>query len=389
MPSSGGMPSSASSSGAGGRPIDPCVASNTCAPGTWVPVTPQSVSLDMGLPCGNYGTKTVQADPDRPAELYTMFMCQGIWKSTDYGLTWSGPINTGSNAAQVTDCAGEISLARGAPGASAPILYLACIRGSGTGFWASTNGGVDWTSYKGPDGSLQQFYPAAVDPHDSQHILVTGHIAALIGESTNGGQTWSTVQMEQGGVMLPMGGTGEIAFIDTGATATTATTWLYLANGGGTPPPNQFGTWRTTSKGGATGWTWVQSNEHVNGTTQIYQPDPRGVVYMAGYYSSDGNGVFRSADYGQTWSHVGADMYEAIVFGTSRFVYAMYGTGSPAPVNLQIAAQPGTATWTPTSTPAEMTLGPAQAAVTNDGTYNIIVTANYNGGLWRYVEPTH
>jgi hypothetical protein len=30
-----------------------------------------------------------------------------------------------------------------------------------------------------------------------------------------------------------------------------------------------------------------------------------------------------------------------------------------------------------------------QAAVTNDGSYNIVVTANYNGGLWRYVEPAN
>jgi hypothetical protein len=378
------MPSAGSSSGAGGRPVDPCIASNTCAPGTWVPVTPNGVSLDMGLPCGNYGTKTVQVDPARPAELYTTFMCQGIWKSTDYGLTWNGPINTGSHAAEVTDCAGEITIAR-APGATAPTLFLACIRGTGLGFWRSTNGGVDWTLYMGPDGSGQQFYPPVVDPHDPQHLLITGHGAPLIGESTDGGQTWTSVAMEQGGVMLGGGGTGEIVFIDTGAAATTATTWLYQSNANG----GAYGTWRTTSKGGATGWTRVQTDEHVNGTTQVYQPDTSGVMYMPGQYSKDGDGVFRSTDYGQTWTHVGASMPEAIVFGTSRFVYAMYGWGGAAPVNLEIAAQPGTGTWTPTATPAAMTLGPAQAAVTNDGTYNIIVTANFNGGLWRYVEPTN
>jgi hypothetical protein len=378
------MPSAASSSGAGGRPVDPCIASNTCEPGSWVPVTPKEVSLDMGLPCGNYGTKTVQVDPDRPAELYTTFMCQGIWKSTDYGLTWEGPVNVGSHAAEVTDCAGEITIAR-TKGGGAPTLYLACIRGSGTGFWRSTNGGVDWTRYMGPDGSGQQFYPPAVDPHDPQHLLMTGHIAPLIGESVDGGQTWSTIAMEQGGVMLGMGGTGEIAFVDTGAAGTTALTWLYLASASG----GSYGTWRTTSKGGANGWTKVQTNEHVNGSTQVYQPDTSGVMYMAGLYSKDGDGVFRSTDYGTTWSHVGLSMPETIVFGTSRFVYAMYGWGSTAPVNLEITAQPGTGTWTAGSTPAEMTLGPAQAAVTNDGMYNIIVTANYNGGLWRYVEPAN
>ena len=29
----------------------------------------------------------------------------------------------------------------------------------------------------------------------------------------------------------------------------------------------------------------------------------------------------------------------------------------------------------------------AQAAVSNDGTHNVIVTGNWGAGLWRYVEP--
>jgi hypothetical protein len=38
-------------------------------------------------------------------------------------------------------------------------------------------------------------------------------------------------------------------------------------------------------------------------------------------------------------------------------------------------------------TPAGMTVGAAQAAVTNDGTHDIIVTANWGAGIWRYIEP--
>jgi hypothetical protein len=36
-----------------------------------------------------------------------------------------------------------------------------------------------------------------------------------------------------------------------------------------------------------------------------------------------------------------------------------------------------------------MTQGPGQVAVTNDGTNSIVVVANYNAGLWRYVEPSN
>jgi hypothetical protein len=48
------------------------------------------------------------------------------------------------------------------------------------------------------------------------------------------------------------------------------------------------------------------------------------------------------------------------------------------------AAQPGDtwSTWALT-----MTNGPKRAAVTSDGTHNIIVGGNWNAGLWRYVEP--
>src|SRR5438309_572594 len=76
------------------------------AVGTWVNVTPAGVKLTDDPGCGNYGTGSIQADPARPSDLYTEFNCQGIWKSTDYGASWTGPINKGSNGAAVSDCAG-------------------------------------------------------------------------------------------------------------------------------------------------------------------------------------------------------------------------------------------------------------------------------------------
>jgi hypothetical protein len=65
------------------------------AGGTWTDVTPSGVDLVNILSCDNYGSTTMVADPARPSDLFTQFHCQGIWKSVDYGLTWSGPINTG------------------------------------------------------------------------------------------------------------------------------------------------------------------------------------------------------------------------------------------------------------------------------------------------------
>jgi hypothetical protein len=336
--------------------------------------------------CGNFGTKAIRIDPTKPEVAYTTFNCQGIWKSSDYGMTWQGPVNTGMHGAELTDCAGALSIAEGPSG---PILYAACIRGSGVGFWRSDNGGVDWTSYQvapaPPGASGQQFYPPAVDPYDGLHLLMAGHAMDLLVESTDGGQTWTSVTTDP--AMAQNGGTTGIAFIDMGDPDKTRTTWLWLAAQAG----GVIGTWRTEDSG--TTWTHVDSNEHTNGTihSEVFQRGSTGVIYMAGIYSSLGSGVLRSADFGKTWTHVGEAAPEAIVIGSSKHIYTMFGWG-PGPGNmvdpqLQVADADGAGSWTTPGTPPEMTQGPGQAAVTSDGTYNIVLVANYNAGLWRYVEP--
>ena len=136
----------------------------------------------------------------------------------------------------------------------------------------------------------------------------------------------------------------------------------------------------------------MDTNEKEHSYFPIYQPDSSGVVYMAGVYSKLGAGVLRSTDYGVTWAHVGQNQNENIVVGTPTHVYAMDAYSN----NIEMAAPPGTEPWTPMTTPAAMWSGVSPsgvlpgvvtAAVTNDGTYNILVTANWNSGLWRYVEP--
>jgi hypothetical protein len=350
------------------------------ARGTWTNVTPSGVDLVNRLPCENYGSISMAADPARPSDLFTQFHCQGVWKSVDYGLTWSGPINTGQGGAGARG-AGGLAIARG-PDGQPPVLYSAGIRGTGLGFWKSTDGGVSWTNYRvAPGGDRQDFYPPAVDPFDGDHLIMSGHEMNLIVQSHDGGRTWSSVPIADG--MHQSGGTGFLFFIDTGNAATTAKTWLWTAQGTG----GVIGTWRT-SNGGAI-WERVDSNEHPHGQMQIYQPDNGGTVYMPALYSKLGDGVLRSIDYGRTWTRVGVAMPEAVVFGTPKHIYAMYAWAcgecvlDPA---LQSAPQPGKSGWVRMSTPPEMAIGPAQAATVFDGTNYIVLTANWRGGLWRFVE---
>jgi hypothetical protein len=336
--------------------------------GTWINVTPAGVNP---VSCTNAGTRTVQADPAHPSILYTEFDCYGIWKSTDYGLTWTGPINTGTNGTTVSDCEGGISLAPGAAGV--PTLYLACIRRAATGFWKSVDGGVNWTKYNvAPGGVRQDYVPPAIDPHDPNHLVMVAHEFDSTVESIDGGQTWTAVPLNNG--MLQTGGSAFVFFIDTGSATTTRGTWLWI---GGT-----VGTWRTANSGAA--WAKVDTNQAPSGTAQIYQPDTNGVVFMAGANSTLGSGVLRSGDYGLTWAHVGVTANESIVYGTPKNLYAMFGQ-APNP-NFEVASQPGTGVWVMPGTPTAL-LSAAQFAVVNNGTNNIVMGAMWQSGMWRYIEP--
>jgi len=347
--------------------------------GAWTDVTPSGVDLTHAL-CSNFGARTVQTDQAHPANLYTAFDCQGIWKSTDYGATWTGPINTGTNGTLVSDCSGGITIA---PSSSAgvPTMYESCIRGSALGFWKSVDGGVNWNRYVVLSGAARQDYsPPVIDPYDSDHLLMTGHEFDSVVESVDGGLTWTSVSLNGGMLQSVLNST--VFFIKTGNASTTRATWLWV----GGPSGGAFGTWRTVNRGAS--WIRVDKNETAG---QIYQPDDNGVVFMAGVYSDLGWGVLRSADYGQTWTHVGGTSSETVVAGTSKNVYSMtggaLGPGGVLDPHFELAAQPGTGTWVMSATPAGLTQGAAQIAVTNDGTHNILVTASWNSGLWRYVEP--
>jgi hypothetical protein len=357
--------------------------------GTWTNVTPGNVDLANDLSCQNFGTESAQADTSNPGAIYTEFNCQGIWKSTDYGQTWTGPINTGTNGATVGDCAGGITLSPNPTAGAPPTIYESCIRGNALGFWVSTDGGVNWTNYKvvPPLPLTQDVYPPVVDPYNRSHLLMTAHEQNYLLQSTDGGHTWSSVILNPG-MTTATDDTAEVFFINTGNATTTANTWIWQSQITG----GSVGTWRTTNSGAT--WTRVDSGEHNHALAQIYQPDTSGVVYMAEDYSALGAGVLRSTDYGQTWAFVGnnyAGLGDTVVTGTAKNVYAMFsyaiGAGGTYPLNFQIAAQPGTGTWTQPSTPSGLTQGAAQIAVMNDGTHNILVGAALNAGIWRYVEP--
>ena len=67
--------------------------------GVWENVTPDGIDFEAEID-DNFGIQDVLVDPVRPSDVYA-FVCRwGVWKSTDYGSTFS-KVSTGTGAADI------------------------------------------------------------------------------------------------------------------------------------------------------------------------------------------------------------------------------------------------------------------------------------------------
>jgi BNR-Asp box repeat protein len=347
-------------------------------PGTWENVSPSGISFDYKkFNNDNFGLQDVLVDPVRPSDFYAFVCHQGVWRSTDYGSTWT-KINTGKNG-DVVDTGkpwgAGIDSNRCRDPNKPPRLYTLNGGGSANGFLRSDDGGVNWTLIKLPDNPSTQYpqdaYSIAVDPYDGNHILMGYHEAVGLLESRDAGDTWKVLKPGDDAISVYN------FFIDTGDAATTGKTWLSIGQSGSM--------WRTTD--GAGSWSKVESLQHSHGCSQIFQAGG-GVIYAPGTAGSAGAGVYRSKDYGKTWAQVVGDNANNVI-GTPTTLYSSYGWASAIGTepNLQSAPRdPGTA-WTKMKAPTDMTNGAKGSAVTYDGTHYVIVSGNWNAGIWRYIEP--
>lgn len=332
--------------------------------GVWVKVTPAGADpSDLSPSANSYGMGSIVGDPARPSDMYVGGSASGLWKSTDYGKTWTKINSTIPNIWRGT----VIAVAGTTP---------ATVWASGYHqIFKSTDGGYNFSATN----INYDLYSLTVDPYDNNHLLSGLHEASGVVESTDGGATW---QMRGTGTLN--GGVSVYPFfINTGDSASTRRTWFAIGQNGSSPG-------RTTN-GGAT-WTipaGLTGLEHPHGNAQIFQKDS--MLWVGGSNGPSGQGVYRSTNYGVSWARVDAGTKpEAIVWGSDKYVYAMYAWACSKcnlGTNFERAALPGGNSWSYLPEPSGLIIGPNTVAAAFNGTHWVFVGCMWSEGLWRYVEP--
>ncbi|MBL8143115.1 MAG: glycoside hydrolase [Acidobacteria bacterium] len=176
------------------------------AAGAVVPVGTQSssASVDPALygelhwrnigPFRGGRSKPAVGIPSRPNVFYMGVVNGGVWKTTDFGRTWT-PIFDGQSSGSV----GAIAIAPSNP----DVIYVGSGEGMqrpdlsiGNGVYKSTDGGRTWTHLGLRD--AQQIPQMEVDPRDADHLYVAalGHpygpnTERGLFKSTDGGRTFA------------------------------------------------------------------------------------------------------------------------------------------------------------------------------------------------------
>ena len=268
-------------------------------------------------------TRAATGVPSQPNVFYIGQVNGGVWKSDDYGRTWTPIFDS-----QSTQSIGAIAVAPADPN----IIYVASGEGLqrpdlsvGDGIYKSTDAGKTWMHLGLRDG--EQIPALAIDPRDPNRVFaaVLGHPYGPneergIFRTTDGGVTWEKILYRNentGGSDIEMDPKNPDV--------------LYAALWEARQGPWEYGNGYSGTDGGLFkstdgGATWRQlTNGLPKDLVQIYvaiaPSEPNrlyatvGTTNLGAYESGAGLGVYRSDDAGEHWTQITTDPRPAMRIG--------------------------------------------------------------------------
>jgi photosystem II stability/assembly factor-like uncharacterized protein len=251
------------------------------------------------------GGRTVGAAgvPSRPGVFYMGVNNGGVWKTNDYGLTWTPIFDD-----QPTGSIGTLAVAPSDP----DTIYVGSGEGlqrpdlsTGDGMYRSNDGGKTWKHLGLRDG--QQIGAILVDPKDSRRIFVAvlGHPYGPnetrgVFRSTDGGETFEKVLYKD-----PDTGAIALAFDPEDSQTIYADLWAARQgpweNGGWQGPKS--GLYKSTDGG----TTWHELRKGLPsiadglGRIGVAVAPSKPKLVFALVDATEGGGLYRSEDGGETW----------------------------------------------------------------------------------------
>jgi photosystem II stability/assembly factor-like uncharacterized protein len=273
-------------------------------------------------------TRALAGVPGQPNVFYIGAVNGGVWKTNDYGRTWS-PIFDHESSASI----GAIAIAPSDPN----IIYVGSGEGLhrpdlsvGNGIYKSVDAGVTWTHLGLREG--QQISVMAVDPRDPNRLFVAvaGHPYGPnpergIYRSTDGGQSFQKVLYKDENI-----GGNDVEIDPSDPNTVYATLW------DGREGPWENGAWNGTGggiyKSTDGGQTWNQlarglPQDIVQAYVTIAPSNPKRL--FATVAVKDTVEFYRSEDAGATWSTVTSDTRPKTRIGGGDLCIARFDPKDP------------------------------------------------------------